>query len=290
MGRVEQPADETDIQVSPPPEGSGGDVVGGGRGARGARGARGTAMRALDRPATAVLRVKTRYRRLNSKDKMAVLIGVLVIVLVIVIMSMWSTGGGIGGPSLGPEIRPPSDWNLDALEEVSVSGNEENTNLAGQLTPYLVPLAPEPGEIFFLTSLQCQVSWADETTPPTQVPAIGYTNQPDGFQLIIRIHDSVGEWSSDLVFNSIGSSQEIPLPVNPAEYLGAPIAVANREGADYLPQGYVESIRVDFIVFTEDCGPWTPSDPLRPTIGDGGNHFTFDWSLQYRKADSTKEP
>jgi len=284
MGKVERPADEADIQVSPPREGARGDVDGGGKGAMG------TAKKALDKPAAAILRVKRRYKNLKKSDKMAVLIAVLVVVLVVVILSMWSTGGGIGGPYIGPEILPPSHWNMDALEVVPVAGNEENTNMAGQETPYLVTLAPEPGEIYFLTTLQCQVNWADETTPPTQAPAVGYTNQPDGFYLIIRIHDGVGEWQSDLKFNTIGASEENTLQVNIAEYLGAPIAVANREGAKYLPQGNVESIRVDFIVVTEDCGPWTTTDPFRPTIGDGGNHYTFDWSLEYRTADSTKDP
>jgi hypothetical protein len=205
-------------------------------------------------------------------------------------MSIWTTGGGLGGPDLGPEIRPPSDWNLEALDPVELTEEEENTNLEGQETPYLVPLTPAPGEIYFLTHLSCQVEWTDESTPPTQVPAIGYTNQPDGFMLIVRIHDDVGEWRSELVFNSVGSGQSIALEVTIGEYLGQPIAVANREGADYLPQGYVESIRVDFIVVTEECGDWTSNDPFRPTIGDGGNHFTFDWTVVYRQADSTREP
>jgi hypothetical protein len=283
MGTDGQPVDETDIQVGPP-EGAGdagseGDL----------NAAKGAADKVLDKPAQVVNRLKRRYKNLNKRDKGAVLLFFLVVVMVIVLLSMWSTGGGIGGPDLGPEIRPPNDWNIQALDPVDVSGNEENTNLAGQETPYLVPLTPAPGEIFFLTTLHCQVTWADETTPPVQNPAIGYTNQPDGFYLIIRVHDSLGEWESDLVFNPIGSSQDIVMDINVAEYLGSPIAVASREGADYLPQGYVESIRVDFIVVTEDCGPWTTNDP-RPNIGDGGNHYTFDWSLGYRLADSTKEP
>ena len=284
MGKDEQPEEVADIQVAPPYVEAEDDFDGGGRGAKG------PAKMALDKPRAVVLKVKTRYKNLDNRDKMAVLIGVLVVVMVIVMMSIWSTGGGIGGPVVGTEIRPVSDWNMDALTDVHLTGEEENTNLAGQETPYLVPLAPAPGEIYFLTELYCQVNWADETTPPTSAPAIGYTNQPDGFQLIIRIHDSVGEWQSDLVFNAIGAGQDISLPINVGEYLGGPIAVANRQGANYLPQGYVESIRVDFIVFTEECGPWTPSDPLRPTIGDGGNHFTFDWTAVYKQADSTQEP
>jgi hypothetical protein len=270
-----EPEDGTDIQVTPPEEETAVPRSG--------------AMKVLDRPTEVVHRLRRRYRRLNRRDKFAVLLAVLAIVMFLVIMSIWSTGGGIGGPDIGPEVRPPSDWNVDALEAVQRSGDEENTNLEGQETPYLVPLNPAPGEIYFVTSLSCQVDWTDESTPPTQVPAIGYTNQPDGFYLIIRIHDGVGEQSSDLEFNTVGSSHSIQFEY-PLSDLGAPIAVANKEDARYLPQGYVENLRVDFIVVTEECGDWTSSDPFRPTIGDGGNHFTFSWSAVYSVADSTKEP
>ncbi len=284
MGKVEHPEEVADIQVAPPEERTDTDAEDSPKRAKSA------AMKALDMPKGAVLKVRTKYRHLNNRDKMAVLMGVLAVVMVIVMMSIWSTGGGIGGPVIGTEIRPISDWNMDALADVQLTGEEENTNLAGQETPYLVPLMPAPGEIYFLTELNCQVNWADETTPPTSAPAIGYTNQPDGFQLIIRIHDGVGDWQSDLVFNPIGAGQEISLEINVGEYLGGPVAVANKQGANYLPHGYVDAIRVDFIVFTEECGPWTPTDPLRPTIGDGGNHYTFDWTVVYRQADSTQEP
>ncbi len=284
MGTDEQPYETTDIQVGTP-ETRDADPIDAGTG-----GSASTARRVIDKPAAMILKVRTRYKHLNRKDKSAVLLAVFAIVMVIVIMSIWSTGGGIGGPDLVPEIRPPSDWNLEALDLVELTGDEENTNLEGQETPYLVPLRPATGEIYFLMDLECHVEWVDESTPPTNVPAIGYENQPDGFYLIVRIHDDVGEWRSELVFNSIGSSQSIDLSVSIGEYLGRPVAVANKEGADYLPQGYLENVRVDFIVVTEECGDWTPSDPFRPTVGDGGNHFTFTWSVQYRLADSTKEP
>ena len=172
-----EPEDGTDIQVTPPevePEVP----------ARGAK-------KVLDKPTEVVHRLRRRYRRLNKRDKFAVLLAVLAIVMFLVIMSIWSSGGGIGGPGLGPEVRPPSDWNVDALEERILTGDEENTNLEGQETPYLAPINPAPGEIYLVTGLSCQVDWADESTPPTSVPAIGYTNQPDGFYLIIRIHDGV---------------------------------------------------------------------------------------------------
>lgn len=283
MGKDEQPEEQADIQVVSPEVRAGPDAQDGPKGDKSA------AKKALDMPKGAVLKVRAKYKHLNNRDKMAVLIGVLVIIMTMAIYSIWYTGGGMGGPSLGPEILPPSDWNMNSLTEVQLTQPEENTNMAGQATQYLVPLTPNKGEIYFVTGVSCQVNWADETTPPTQAPAVGYTNQPDGFQLKIRILDDRGEWESELVFNSIGSSQSIPFEV-PETELGAPIAVANPEGARYLPQGYVESLRVDFIVWTDECGPWTSSDPFRPTLGDGGNHFTFDWFVTYRMADSTRSP
>ena len=147
-----EPEDGTDIQVTPPEEETAVPRSG--------------AMKVLDRPTEVVHRLRRRYRRLNRRDKFAVLLAVLAIVMFLVIMSIWSTGGGIGGPDIGPEVRPPSDWNVDALEAVQLSGDEENTNLEGQETPYLVPLNPAPGEIYFVTSLSCQVDWTDESTPP----------------------------------------------------------------------------------------------------------------------------
>ena len=283
MGKDEQPEEEADIQVGPPEERTDPDAEDGPKGGKSA------AKKALDMPREAVLKVRTRYKHMNNRDKMAVLIGVLVVIMTIAIYSIWYTGGGIGGPSLGPEILPPSDWNMNSLTEVQLTQPEENTNLEGQETPYLIPLTPNKGEIYFLTGLSCQVDWADETTPPTSLPAYLYTNQPDGFQLKIRIHDDAGEWESEIVFNSIGSSKSIPFEVLGTD-LGVPIAIANPEGARYLPQGYVENLRVDFIVRTDECGDWTSSDPFRPTLGDGGNHFTFEWTVTYRLADSTQSP
>jgi hypothetical protein len=284
MGKEEQPEGEPDIQVLSPEAGlgDGPDTDSGG--------AMGTAKKAVEAPKAVARRLKRRYKNLNKRDKFAALLGVLAIVMVIVLMTIWSTGGGIGDPSPGPEILPSTAWNIDALDDIPVSGNEENTNLEGQLTPYLVPLMPEPGEIYFVTELNCQVNWADESTPPTQAPAIGYTNEPDGFQLIIRIHDDVFELESEIEFNPQGSAHQIQMAVVLSEHLGAPLAVANPEGANYLPQGYLEAVRVDFIVRTDDCGEWTSSDPFRPTIGDGGNHYTFDWSLVYKQANSKQEP
>jgi hypothetical protein len=284
MGKDEEPEGVADIQVAPPEVNKG---VGTEADAMGPKGVKG---KALGAPKAMVLKVRTRYKHLNKRDKFAALIGVLAIVMCLLLLSIWSTGGGIGGPSPGPEILPNSAWNTDALEEIMVTGAEENTNLEGQETEYLAPLVPQPGEIFFITGLTCQVNWADESTPPTQAPAVGYTNEPDGFQLMIIIHDDVGYWESGIEFNPQGSSHQILLDVPLTEEMGGPLAVANREGASYLPQGYVESVRVDFIVRTDDCGEWTTTDPFRPSIGDGGNHYTFDWSLVYRQADSSKSP
>ncbi len=273
-----------DIQVGPAEIDEGPRVNKGGRGPRAS-----TAGRVMDMPARTYRRVLRRYRRLPRRDRFAVLLAVLAVLLVIVLMSIWSTGGGFGGGHTPPEVRPVSDWNMGSLDEVLRSGEAENSNLEGQQTPYLVTLNPNATEIFFVTHLRGHVTWTDETTPPTNMPAIGYTNDPDGFQLIIRVHDGVGDWESDVVFNSQGGSGDIELDVDLTLELGAPLAVANRDGARYLPQGYVENVRVDFIVRTDDCGEWNSGD-FRPPIGDAGNHFVFDWDLVYRTADSTKSP
>jgi hypothetical protein len=50
----------------------------------------------------------------------------------------------------------------------------------------------------------------------------------------------------------------------------------------------VASLRIDLIVRTDECGDWPPPDPLRPTIGDGGNHYVFDWSVDYYFDDDGK--
>ncbi|NIS12503.1 MAG: hypothetical protein GWN12_10725, partial [Thermoplasmata archaeon] len=152
----ENSTEEADIQVGPSDDEE--------------KGLKGGAKKALAMPSATVNRLRVRYKHMNKRDKFAVLLFVLVVVMVIVIMSIWTTGGGIGGPDLGPEIRPPSDWNMESLEEVEVAGEEENTNLEGQETPYLAPLNPAPGEIYFVTNLFIQVDWTDESTPPTQAP------------------------------------------------------------------------------------------------------------------------
>jgi hypothetical protein len=129
-----------------------------------------------------------------------------------------------------------------------------------------------------ITTLIGHVMWTDESSPPAQVPAVGYnTNEPDSFQIIFKIHDDLGEYYSELTFNAQGQPGDLLYELE----LPEPIYVANPQGADYLPAGYVETVRVDIIVRTEDCGDWPPPDPFRPTIGDGGNHYTFDWSVEY---------
>jgi hypothetical protein len=144
-------------------------------------------------------------------------------------------------------------------------------------------------EVIFVTRLTGHVTWSDETSPPTSAPAIGYTNQPDAFMLRIIVQEGLGEWETGLVFNSIGQQAEIDIDIDLVEELGSPIAVANPQGAKYLPESYAQMIRIDFIVITEDCGPWTTSDP-RPDIGDGGNHYTFEWSVEYQVDSTVKEP
>jgi len=283
---VEDPGTEEgmDIQVGPP------DVDGGAPGGAGSRMTKSSATaRALDLPSRTYRKVLRRYRRLPRRDRFAVLLAVLAVVLVVVLMSIWSTGGGFGDGYTPPEVRPVSDWNMGSLSEVQRSDEVENSNLEGQQTPYLVTLKPNATEIFFVTHLWGHVTWSDETTPPSNMPAIGYSNEPDGFQLIIRVHDNVGDWQSEVVFNPQGGTGDIELDVDLTLELGAPLAVANREGARYLPQGYVESVRVDLIVRTDECGEWTTND-FRPPIGDAGNHFVFEWEMAYRQADSTKSP
>ena len=182
-----------------------------------------------------------------------------------------------------------SDWDRSGLETVLVEGDEDNTNLEGQETTYLVPMQPNGTEVLFITRMTAHVTWSDETTPPTSLPAIGYTNQPDGFMLRIVVQEGIGLWESPLEFNTIGQSHEITFDVDLVEELGGPVAVANPQGAKYLPEGYVQAARVDFVVITEDCGEWTTSDP-RPDIGDGGNHYSFQWSVEYQIGSTTKGP
>jgi hypothetical protein len=283
MGKKGEPAEEADIQVVSP--GVEVEVVDEAEEMY----TKSSAKKAMDMPSDAYRKAMRKYRRLNNRDKMAVLIFVLVVILVAAMLTIWSTGGGLGPNFVGPEIRPISDWNIDALDQVDLTEPVENSNLEGQQTPYLVPLSPEPGEIYFVTHLNAHVTWTDESTPPSNTPAIGYTNQPDGFQLFIILQDSEDRWESAIEFNSVGSSHEIVLPIVIADYMNGPIPVAKREGADYLPRGYVENIRFEFIVRTDECGEWTTNDP-RPPIGDAGNHFTFEWTVTYRVADSTNEP
>ena len=274
---------EPDIQVAPPEEGSDSGPAGRDPG-------KGRAESAMDIPGGFIGKGKDWYRGLDKRDRMVVLMGGLVVLLAIVMISIyWSGGGGAGGNEDDPIMVPISDWDRSGLDTQPLSGNEENTNLVGQNTPYLVSFTANASEVIFITHLTGHVDWTDESSPPTSAPAIGYVNEPDSFQLKIVIHDGFGEWESDLVFNVIGQSGSNDITVDLEAELGAPIAVSTPEGANYLPEGYVQMLRIDFIVFTEDCGPWTTVDP-RPNIPDGGNHFTFDWSVDYQVDSTTKEP
>jgi len=250
----------------------------------------GLAKGAMGKPAGYFGKGKDWYRGLDNRDRLVVLIGVLAVMMAIAFLTIyWSGGGGSGGNDDGPVTVPISEWGRSNLDTQTNEGNEENTNLEGQNTPYLVPFTANPSEVIFITHLTGHVDWTDESTPPTQFPGVNYVNEPDGFQLKIVIQDGFGEWESDLVFNVMGQSGSNDINIDLEAELGAPIAVATPEGANYLPAGYVQMLRIDFIVFTEDCGDWTTDDP-RPTIGDGGNHFTFDWAVDYQVDSTTKEP
>jgi hypothetical protein len=272
-----------DIQVAPPEDGIGSGPAGGDHGEGSTKKASGTL-------AGFIGKGKEWFRGLDKRDRMVVLMGALAVLLAIVMISIyWSGGGGAGGSDDDPVMVPISDWDRSGLDTQTIIGNEENTNLEGQTTVYLVPFTANPSEVIFITHLTGQVDWTDESSPPTQAPAVGYVNEPDSFQLKIVIHDEFGEWESDLVFNVIGQSGTNNIIVDLEAELGAPIAVATPDGAKYLPEGYIQMLRIDLIVFTEDCGDWTTNDP-RPNIGDGGNHFTFDWAVEYQVDSTTNEP
>ncbi len=272
-----------DIQVAPRADGSDGGPAGGDPG-------KGPAKKVMGAPAGFIGKGKDWYRGLDKRDRMVVLMGALVVLLAIVMISIyWSGGGGVGGSGDDPVMVPISDWDRSGLDTQAIANNEENTNLEGQNTVYLVPFTAIASEVIFITHLTGQVDWTDESSPPTSAPAVGYVNEPDSFQLKIVIHDDFGEWESDLVFNVIGQSGTNTITIDLEAELGAPIAVATPEGAKYLPEGYVQMLRIDLIVFTEDCGDWTTNDP-RPNIGDGGNHFTFDWVVDYQVDSTTNEP
>ncbi len=274
---------ESDIQVAPPEEAAPSAVAD-------ASGAKGSAAKVTAMPARTYRKGKDWYGGLDKRDKMVVLVGFLVIVLFVVMLSIWITGsGGIGNGGDAVVKIPVSEWDRSGLETEVDSTSSDNTNLVGQNSPYLVRIQADASEVIFVTRLVGHVTWSDETSPPTSAPAIGYTNQPDGFKLRIIIQDGLGEWETELVFNTIGQQAEITIDIDLVEELGAPIAVASPQGAKYLPEPYYQMIRIDFIVSTEDCGPWTTDDP-RPNIGDGGNHYTFEWSVEYQVDSTTRAP
>ena len=216
------------------------------------------------------------FKRISTRDKVIVLLGFLIVMIAItIILIQW----GGGGPDVddGPEIV--SNWGTAGLSNVPI-GTQEPTlvNLEGQNTPFPVVLDPNPGEVFFVTRITAHVEWTDESTPPAQVPAYGYnTNEPDGFQLTIVLQDGMGELSSPLVYNAQGSSGVIDLTWD----LDETVAVADPTDAEYLPEGWIETFRIDFFVYTDECGDWPPPDPWRPNIPDGGNAFDFTWSVEY---------
>jgi hypothetical protein len=261
MAEKDDVVTEPDIQVTSPDDGgtsvpAGSDVAGG------------SSKKAMGKPAIYVSKGKDWYRGLDKRDRLVVLIGVLAVLLALVMISIyWSGVGGSGGPDDGPVMVPISEWDRSGLDTQTLSGNEENTNLEGQNTPYLVTFTANASEVIFITHLTGHVDWTDETTPPTQLPAVGYVNEPDGFQLKIVVQDGFGEWESDLVFNVIGQAGANDITVDLEAELGAPIAVSTPEGASHLPEGYVQMLRIDFIVFTapsvtegtisHSIGPWT---------------------------------
>jgi hypothetical protein len=251
----------------------------------------GAARKAVDIPVGVARRTLRRYRRLDKRDKFVVLVGALIVVMVIVVIAIAYGGGGrFGGDGDGVEMVPVSKWRFGA--DMNMSGQEENTNLEGQETIYPATLDPAVKEVFLVTALHGHVTWTDEPTPPAQVPAFGYdTNEPDAFQLEIRLYDEVGlwaQWESELVYNPEGGQGAIDFSVDLQAELDEPVVVANPFGAKQLPEGYQSLVRVDFIVMTEDCGDWPAPDPIRPTIGDGGNHFLFEWDVLYRYDDDGK--
>ncbi len=268
---------EIEVGEAPPEDGGPEGAPGTGEGAGGVVGlTKRTVSWPMDRFQQAVRRVKG----MNRRDQLVIVLGLLAIVALLI---AWAAGGGGRGDGDGATIV--TNWNWMAGEQGTAGNTSSNTNLEAHASPYLERFEPEPGQVFFISELHAHVEWTDESSPPTQVPAAGYVNDPDAFQLRIDLVSAGEIIESELVYNQRGQSGSIDLDINFTE----PILVANTEGAKYLPEGYNETYRIDFIVYTEDCGDWhNPTFPRLPTVGDGGNGFTFTWSVVYY-VDSTRE-
>lgn len=233
----------------------------------------GTAKRLAAMPLGMTRRVMAIFRRRSRRDQLVIGLGILIIIAVLLIALGGGGGGGDGDG--GPEYV--DNWSLDGLSNVTMEETLEHMNLEGQTSKYFADMEPNASEVMFVERIWCHVEWNDESSPPSQVPSVGYdTNEPDGFMLTIRLQN--GEvLSSPLVFNSQGQTGTVDLEMP----LNETIAVANPQGAKYLPRDSYESFRVEFWVYTDECGDWPSPRGIRPPIGDGGNAFTFDWHVQY---------
>lgn len=233
----------------------------------------GTARRALGTLDGLTVRIAGGDRRRGRL--VLIVLGLFVVALIVVAAIMG--GGGFGGAgSDGPQYV--SGWGTDGLEERQLADTVEGaSNLEGQTTTYVARLAPGQREVMFVTSVYCRVTWTDEATPPVQTPAPGYTNTPDSFQLFIVPQGFPQAIQSELLYNAQGQTQTIELE-HTFESL---VPVANPDGAEYLPKGSNATWRVDFRVYTGDCGEWESSRGILPPIGDGGNYFDFEWSVSY---------
>lgn len=214
------------------------------------------------------------------------LLGALVVLAAIALIV--SSGGAGDGDGSGPKIV--NNWSLEGLPE-SIMETEEPTltNLEGQTTTFIPPLEPPPGEVWFVYEIRVHVTWSDEGSPPTQVTPPGYdTNDPDHFQVRIRLEDSDIIYESVLTPNPAGQAGDLPFSLNLLGNETGPKAIANPVDAKYLPAGYFEHYRIDIMVYTEECGDWPSQFGVFPPIPDAGNSFDCTWSVHYY-VDSTMD-
>jgi hypothetical protein len=225
-------------------------------------------------PKAPLQRAVSRFMGMTTVRKALVLIVAVVIIAAIIAVTL-SKGGGFGGGG-GPNIV--SNWNLGGLSEQLREGSDEDgANIEGQTTPYVERFEPGQHEVYFITKVTANVTWDDETTQPTKVQVPGYVNQPDSFQLFIVVQGFAETISSELTYNAQGQQGAIALEFT----FPKPIPVANPDDAEYLPSGYNATTRIDFKVYTGECGDWSPPLDRLPTIGDGGSYYVFTWSVTY---------
>ena len=223
----------------------------------------------------------SRFRGLSVLRKVLVLLVVIVVVAAVVAVTL-SKGGGFGGGD-GPKIV--TNWKIEGLiEQLREGSDEDGANIEGQTTPYVERLEPGQHVVFFVTKVSAKVTWDDETTQPLKVQVPGYVNQPDSFQLFIEVQGYSGAIASNLTYNAQGQQGVIDLQFT----FPKPIPVANPDDAEYLPAGYNTTCRVDFKVYTGDCGDWTHPIEKFPNLGDGGNYYSFTWTVAYRVDDDGK--